>query len=147
MRGVDEMDKEKVRLSLNVFLKLYFDSCREVYQEINFDRITHTQFKYLKKIHQKGEVTLTELSQIFNTSKPTINEVINKLLQSKIVKKRKSETDKRVSFISLTEVGEVLATTNKLESQRMVQNLMSQLTEEEVATLIDIFDKLGSDNS
>ncbi len=141
------MDKEKVRLSLNTFLKLYFDSCKEVYQEINFDRITHTQFKYLKTIHKKGEVTLTELSKIFKTSKPTINEVINKLYGSNIVKKRRSDTDKRVMYISLTEVGEVLATTNLLESQRMVSNMMKKLSEEEINKLTTIFDKLGEDAS
>lgn len=141
------MEKENVRLSLNIFLKLYFDSCREVYKEINFDRITHTQFKYLKTIHKKGEVTLTELSSEFNTSKPTINEVINKLYGSNIVKKRRSETDKRVTFISLTEVGELLATTNLLESQRMVDNLMKKLTEDEIETLSTIFNKLGGNIS
>jgi predicted RNase H-like nuclease len=39
---------------MNIFLKLYFDSCKEVYNEINFERITGKQFKYLKAINEKA---------------------------------------------------------------------------------------------
>jgi DNA-binding MarR family transcriptional regulator len=139
------MKDEKIRKSINVFLKMYFDSCKEVYKEINFERITGTQFKYLKTIHKHGKVTLTMLSEIFNASKPTINELINKLYDSKIVIKTKSKVDKRVVYISLTEIGELLATTNMLESKKLVENLKKKLTMDEIDSMAKIFDKLGVD--
>lgn len=139
------MDKENIRLSLNKFLKMYFKSCREVYEEISFDKLTSKQFKYLKSIHSKGEVTLTELANTFNVSKPTMNEFIHKFLDAKIVKRRKSETDKRVSFISLTEVGVTLATTNVLESQRAVEKMVDKLDDKEVELIVNLFDKFGDE--
>ncbi len=139
------MEKENIRLSFNKFLKMYFDSCNEVYEEISFDRITRKQFKYLKEIHSRGEVTLTELSVIFNVSKPTMNEFINKSLEIGIIEKRKSEEDKRVSYISLTKVGITLATTNILESKRAVKKITEKLNEDELLSLVKIFDKFGGD--
>ncbi len=139
------VEKENIRLSFNKFLKMYFDSCNEVYEEISFDRITRKQFKYLKEIHSRGEVTLTELSVIFNVSKPTMNEFINKSLEIGIIEKRKSEEDKRVSYISLTKVGITLATTNILESKRAVKKITEKLNEDELLSLVKIFDKFGGD--
>ncbi len=139
------MEEENIRISLNKFLKMYFDSCKEVYNEINFSRITGKQFKYLKEIHSKGEATLTELATTFNVSKPTMNEFINKFLESKIVKKRKCVEDKRVSYISLTDIGVTLATTNILESKRATEKIMNKLNEEESKALMQLFNKFGVD--
>ncbi len=139
------MEKEKIRLALNQFLKMYFLSCREVYEEIGFGRITNKQFTYLKDIHSKGEVTLTQLATSFNVSKPTLNELIHKFLDAGIVKKRKSITDKRVSYISLTDIGITLATTNILESQRAVDKMLESLNETEIEALVELFIKFGDD--
>lgn len=137
------MKDETIRKSINIFLKLYFDSCKEVYQEISFERITRLQFKYLKVIHKNKDVTLTMLSEKFQTSKPTINELITKLHDAQLVEKVKSKTDKRVTYITLTKVGELLATTNTLESLRLVKNLKQKLSQSDIETITTIFSKLG----
>ena len=128
---------------MDKFLRMYFDSCEVVYNEINFGRITSKQFKYLKVIHKDGEVTLTSLAETLNISKPTMNEFINKFLVAGIVKKRRSKEDKRVYYISLTEVGVVLATSNLLESKRAVEKIMNELNDDEVTSLVKLFDKFG----
>lgn len=137
------MEKEEVRLSLNKFLKMYFDACNEVYEEINFNQIKGIRFKYLKEIHKRKQVTLTELADHFSISKPTVNEVINHFMDNGIVEKTKCENDKRINYISLTEIGEVLATTNTLESRRAVDKMFQKLSQKEIKTLTKIFDKIG----
>ena len=139
------MKKEKIRLSLNKFLRMYFLSCKEVYEEINFGQITNTQFKYLKEIHLKKEVTLTQLANTFNVSKPTMNEFIHKFLDSGIVIKRKCVSDKRFSYISLTKFGETLATSNVFESKRAVEKIVKYLNKKEIEELVSLFDKFGVD--
>ncbi len=139
------MEKEDVRLSLNKFLKMYFQACNEVYEEINFNQIKGIRFKYLKEIHRRKEVTLTELADHFSISKPTVNEVINHFMENGIVMKRKCESDKRINYIYLTEIGEVLATTNTLESRRAVDKIYERLTKKDIKTLAKIFDKLGGE--
>ncbi len=140
------MDKEQLRLSLNKFLKMYFNACREVYKEINFDRITKIQFRYLKAIRKFEKTTLTELADTFNISKPSMNEVIVKFEKSGLIDREKSTEDKRITVISLTEVGNTLATTNLLESQRAVNKINEALTEEEMTLLKNIFDRFEVDD-
>ena len=137
------MEKEDVRISLNKFLKMYFSACNEVYEEINFNQIKGIRFKYLKEIHKRKEVTLTELAEHFSISKPTVNEVINHFMDNGIVMKRKSEEDKRVNYIYLTDIGEVLATTNTLESKRAVDKMFERLSKKDIKTLVKLFDKIG----
>ena len=139
------MKKERIRVSLNIFLKMYFDACREVYSEINFDRITKIQFKYLKAIKEMKKTTLTELSERFSISKPTINEVITKFEKSGLIKKKKNNKDKRITYITLTKIGDTLATTNMLESQRAVEKIVGKLSDDEVDSLVDMFDKFEVD--
>ena len=140
------MEKESIRVSLNKFLKMYFNSCKEVYEEINFGRITGKQFKYLKEIHSEGEVTLTQLANKFCVSKPTMNEFIHKFLDSGIVKRRKCDDDKRVSYISLTKIGNTLASSNILESQRATDKIIEALSSKEIEEIVDLFDKFGDDD-
>jgi DNA-binding MarR family transcriptional regulator len=139
------MDNEELRLSLNKFLKMYFDSCKEVYDEINASRITGRQFRYLREIHKRKEVTLTELADHFQISKPSMNEVINKFKDTKIISKRRSQTDKRVSYIFLTDIGVTLATSNELESKRAVEKMLLKLSEKEILEIKNSFDKFGVD--
>jgi len=139
------MEKEELRVSLNKFLKMYFDACKEVYSEINFDRITRIQFKYLKAIKRIEEPTLTKLSEHFNISKPSMNEVVSKFEKSGLIIKEKSTIDKRITYLRLTDVGETLATTNALESKRAVEKIIAKLNENEVLYLKDLFDKFGDD--
>jgi len=137
------MNKEELRISLNKFLKMYFDSCKEVYEEINASRITGRQFRYLREINKRKEATLTELAEHFQISKPSMNEVINKFESTKIISKRKSEVDKRVSYISLTSIGMILATSNELESNRAVEKMLGKLSETEILNIKNSFDKFG----
>lgn len=137
------MNKEETRNSINNFLRLYFRSCKEVYKEINFEKITSTQFKYLKVINNNEKVTLTFLANEFNTSKPTVNELLNKLEKSGIINKERSESDKRISYIKLTDIGKTLATTNYLESKQFLHNLEQKLTQREMKKLTKIFNKIG----
>ena len=139
------MEKEELRLSLNRFLKMYFDACREVYSEINFDRITKIQFKYLKAIKTIEEPTLTKLSEHFNISKPSMNEVITKFEKSGLIVKEKSSIDKRISYLRLTDIGETLATTNMLESKRAVEKILETLSQEEIERLKGLFDRFGGE--
>lgn len=141
------MEREDVRNAFNTFLKMYTEACNEVYDEIHFDRIKGSRFKYLKEIHRRGETTLTELAEHFDLSKPTVNEVINTFLDNGFIRKRKCEDDKRVWYISLTEMGKTLATTNALESQRAVQKMYDTLSKKELKQLVKLFRKFGEESS
>lgn len=139
------MDQETVRTAFNRFLKMYFNSSREVYEEINFKEITGKQFKYLKLIREYNQSTYSELAKLFHISKPTLTETINKFLDAGLVKKTRCDKDQRVYYISLTEKGEILAMTNELESKKAVTKIFERLNEEEIKIVVELFNKMGDD--
>ncbi|TVP94487.1 MAG: MarR family transcriptional regulator [Acholeplasmatales bacterium] len=136
------MDQETVRKSFNVFLKMYFDSCKEIYAELdNREFITGRQFEYLRMIDKHHEVTMGELADLFQLSKPTVTEMAKKFEETGLIVRRRCKKDARVTYISLTEKGQTLAKTNVLESQRAVEKIFNRLTETEVRQLTELFNK------
>ncbi|QVK20501.1 MarR family transcriptional regulator [Mycoplasmatota bacterium] len=136
------MDKEILRLSINKFLRLYFKSCKEVYKEIGLDKISNKQFRYLNIIYNNENITASKFAKIAELSKPTVTEIINRFIESGLAIKNQSDFDKRVSYISLTTKGEVLATSNVIESSRFTDNVIAKLNSDELETLSKIFDEM-----
>lgn len=137
------MAQESFRKSLNAFLKLYFDSCREVYEELDIGRMTDRQFKYLRMIADHGSMRASDLAKAFNLSRPTMTEVMNKFEKAGFITKSRCHDDGRVINIVLTERGSLIAKTNVLESQKAVEKIFSRLEPSEIETLQTLFDKIG----
>ena len=136
------MEKESFRQSFNAFLKLYFDSCKEVYEELDIEGMTDRQFKYLRVIDQKGSMTVSELAEMFKISRPTMTEVMHKFERAGFIHKKRCDDDGRVINITLTKRGSLIAKTNVLESDRAMDKIQSRLTPADIETLQKLFDKI-----
>ncbi len=86
--------KEELRKSINKFLKLYYDSCKEIYQEIGLDKITGKQFKYLNLIYKTDNITSSLFAEISKLSKPTVTEIVNRFMDSDLADSELSPADK-----------------------------------------------------
>ncbi len=137
------MDKETMRAGFNRFLKMYFDSCKEVYEELNIKDVKEGRFKYLREIDKHGSLTMSELAESFNLSKPTVTEMVKKFEKAHLIMRHRCDDDGRVVNIKLTDRGQLLAKTNLLESDRALEKMYARLTKEELETLIDLFNKIG----
>lgn len=137
------MDQERVRQSFNAFLKMYFNSCREVYEELDYKELTGKQFSYLREIDKAGRITMGDLANSFDLSKPTITEMMRKFEEIGFIERTKSQDDGRIYYISLTPKGKLLANTNELESKRAVEKIFARLSPEEIQQLTQLFDKIG----
>lgn len=135
------MNEEDVRKSFNIFLKMYFDSCKEVYDEMNFTEVTGRQFRYLREIFKNGKMSPSALAKAFDLSKPTITELITKFLDAELIEKQLCQDDKRKYFIYLTKRGELLARSNELESKKAVSKMFDKLSESEIKSISNIFNK------
>ena len=137
------MNAEWLRQSFNRFLKRYFDSCQELYDEMALPELTNRQFAYLKALDVKPSLTMSDLAEQFNLAKPSVTELVKKFSDAGLVEKERSDEDQRVFFLRLTDLGRTIAKTNQLESERMVRVLTEELNNEELIVLKSIFDKIG----
>ncbi len=137
------MDKERFRESFNAFLKMYFNSCREVYEELDLKNVSDRQFRYLREIEKRSSVTMSELAEIFGLSKPTVTETVRTFEETGLIVKKRCKEDARVYNITLTDRGKLLAKTNVYESNKAMEKIFSRLNAEELQTLVRLFDKIG----
>jgi DNA-binding MarR family transcriptional regulator len=137
------MNNDQVRQSFNKLLRLYFDSCQEVYEELGLEKkLSSRQFYYLNMIHDNQDMTVSKFAMLCELKKPTVTEIVNRFEQAGMIQKRHCNKDKRQYFIELTDHGRLLANTNELESRRVTEKITKKLSTEEVQTLTSLLDQI-----
>ncbi|WP_320046641.1 MarR family transcriptional regulator [uncultured Ilyobacter sp.] len=100
------------------------------------------QFHYLSLIDKNPNMTSSELSEILNITKPSVTEIINKLIKFECVYREQCALDKRVFYIKLTEKGKKIVKLRKLSAEKFAEKKLDSLTDEEISNFIKIFRKL-----
>ena len=112
--------------------------------DVNYDckNITAHQIEYLQIIDSDLSMTFSKLACLTQNSKPTITQTINRFIDMKCVYKERSEADRRVSYIRLTERGKKLARKEDIICTKFLNYTASKLSEEEMLQLIKLLNKL-----
>ena len=116
-------------------------SCK-LTNELNMSELTLRQIEYIKKIGKYECITITELAEILDLSKPSITQMIKKFISLDCVYKSQCQEDGRVQYIYLTERGRHIAEFENLEIKRLVEKILERLDENETNILINILMKL-----
>ena len=138
------MDPETFRQTLNAFLKVYYDGSKALYQKMQLPELTQKQFKYLKAIDHDPTITMSDLAQHFNLSKPSITDIIQKFEDAGLIVKERSQDDGRIMILKLTELGKIMANTNQLESEAFTEHIFQALSDDELKTLYTLMQKVGT---
>ena len=69
--------------------------------------ISRPHVQIMKNLKINGPCSMTELGKMLSVSKPNITTLVNKLVELNIVKRKYKENDRRLTYIELTEHGEV----------------------------------------
>jgi MarR family 2-MHQ and catechol resistance regulon transcriptional repressor len=96
------MDKTKIMIAL---AKLNITLLGSVGQDIYNYGITPTEFKIISHLSAKGKSKTQRLGEIAFITSGAITYFVNKLLEKEYVSKHKDETDKRITWIELTDAG------------------------------------------
>jgi DNA-binding MarR family transcriptional regulator len=116
-------------------------SC-EITSQCGISDLTIRQIEYLKIMDAHHEVTFSKLAELTRSSKPTVSELINKLIRLECVYREKSPMDKRVSFIYLTEKGKGIARIEEATVFKVVDRILGSLHDNDINTLIQLFNKV-----
>ncbi|MET3287745.1 MarR family transcriptional regulator [Brevibacillus fluminis] len=110
------------------------------------DRLSYSEFLYLKFLDQKGSQMVSALSEEFSVSVSHITAVMNTLVSEGYVNRVRSEQDRRVVELTITEEGKRLIT--ELDSVKDVhmRNSFEPLSTEEIAQLLALYQKLSTKN-
>ena len=96
--------------------------------------LTIGQFRYLELIYKNPGITPGELARIFKVKKPTVTQSINELLRKKLITKRASEQDKRVSNLIPTKISDEIIQYRNSMYDLFAQKIKEVFTKDELKT-------------
>ena len=99
------------------------------------------QSEYLRIIDQHPMLTSSRFAEILQITKPSVTEIVNKLIHEGLVLKKRCTNDGRVFYIELTEKGKNASRINDLRDQKLAGNLCRNLNSSEIETLAQLIRK------
>ena len=104
--------------------------------------ISLQQFNVLRILRgAKDWVTMNEIKELMIDKTPNTTRLSDKLLKKGFVERKRSDVDRRIVYMNITEAGlELLESIDKSAYDYM--NFMEKLTEEEAETMSNILDRM-----
>jgi len=98
------MDKDKIRSFRKDLRK--FDRLNELLNSSCCSGVTMAQCHVLLEIEENSEITTNQLADNLKLDKSTLSRTIDKLVNAGLVDRKVSPTDRRYTFLFLTEAGQ-----------------------------------------
>lgn len=114
----------------------------QVLKDLNLDELSFKQLKYIQMLNSEEWVTVSHIAEAFDLSKPTVTEMIKKLVKAGVVTKETCSEDGRVHYIRLTEKGLAIATLESKTIDYLSKQIAEKLDTEDVEALKRILCKL-----
>jgi DNA-binding MarR family transcriptional regulator len=109
------------------------------------DRLSPTQFAALATILKHGAISQNHLGRLTSMDPSTISIVIRKLHKDGLVRRARSQTDQRLSILTLTDEGAAYTLARIERSLEVGERLLSTLSQDEQATLLDLLRRVADD--
>lgn len=144
------MDSEQVNQSLKLFIVLsraYRAINENVNKLIQTYGLNPTEFAVMELLYHKGEQPLQQIGGKILLASGSITYVVDKLEQKGLLKRVACPKDRRVTYAQITEEGKAFIEGVFPDHAKQIHSLMSELSEDEKATAIQLLKKLGLSQS
>ena len=98
------------------------------------------QFGILMQLHYRGNCGVSDISNWFDITNAAASQLVDKLVQSRLVQREEDPHDRRAKLLNLTEKGQELIQQSIEERYRWVDQLAEKLTAEERAKVSEALD-------
>jgi len=134
--------REQIYIAVKKFHGLAHECNLELSDSLGMSELQLNQLHYLNIIDRTVSLTFTQLAELLNVTKPSVTEIINKLIRLNCVEKIQSPDDGRIFYIELTEKGRNIAQISTLAEQRVVDIILEHFDDTEIETFITLIRKL-----
>lgn len=104
--------------------------------------LTVSQVQYLEAIAIGEKATITSVAETLRVSKPSATTAVQRLIRLGYVARSRSEQDRRVHFLALTEAGKDLAQAKQRVVDEYEEHIRAALTPAELAGFENAIGKL-----
>jgi DNA-binding MarR family transcriptional regulator len=113
-------------------------------KHVNHSVMTSRQFAVLTAISRNPGVNQTELVAVTGVDRSTMAEVIKRLIQKGMVKRKRSKEDTRAYAVSLMPAGAELLASVEPAVQLIEKQILSSLSQRERALMLDMMQRLSA---
>jgi len=143
--GTEGRTIEKSKIVLNELLVDLFHDILEIEEKVLRDHGSDLSITEMHTIHAVGEGkprTMTEISRDLNVTMGTLTTGIDKLIRKGYVVRKRTEEDKRIVLVELTDLGVEAKRMHDAFHQDMINTVISGLDDQEEAVLVESLRRL-----
>lgn len=141
------MDRRRELITdLESFFRVFNRRFLREMNQVFGDRLSYSEFLYLKFLEQKGSQMVTALSDEFAVSVSHITAVMNALVSKGYVNRMRSEQDRRVVELTITDEGKRLIDEMDSAKEEHLLQAFEPLSTEEMEQLLGIYQKMTAKN-
>ncbi|MGE8542018.1 homoprotocatechuate degradation operon regulator HpaR [Acinetobacter sp. ANC 3813] len=112
--------------------------------ELNEMGLTEQQWRIIRTLAQYQELDSTTLADKACILKPSLTGIINRMLETGLIVRRRSDADQRFSFISLSEEGQKIFAQMRGRMESRYQKIQDRLGEEKMKQLMELLKEIQS---
>lgn len=105
--------------------------------------VTTDQFYILQYINQHGSITASEIAQAFTVGRSAITAIVNRLVEKDLLIRKRSETDRRIVSLMLSERGKEIVEATEKEIYRFLEDKLVHFKVEEIELFLESIEKLA----
>ena len=122
-----------------------------LHERIHFAKalgLSMPQFSILMQLHYRGNCGVSDISDRFDITSAAASQLVDKLVQSRLIQREEDPHDRRAKLLNLTEKARELIQQNIEQRYRWVDQLAGKLTAEEsekVAEALNLMTQAAKD--
>lgn len=109
----------------------------------SFNNLTINEVHTIDAVGLKGNKTMTEIAADLGITVATLTKAISKLVQKGYVERKRTDEDRRVVMVRLTQKGTKVYRLHNLYHEKMIRITLGSMTQEEKNVLSKALEKLN----
>lgn len=105
--------------------------------------LTNDQHYMLRYMNKVEVCTSSELAEVFHVKKSAITAIINRLWKKGLIERTRDENDRRVVYLTLTDVGKALFNETEQRIYQLVGSFIKQFDQDEIEAFMKTYEKLN----
>jgi DNA-binding MarR family transcriptional regulator len=135
---IDPRDKPHVDAIVETLVYLYTESRRLTKERARAFGLTGPQLTVVKVLEQLGDLSLSSLSARIRAQNSTVTGIIDRMEREDLVRRERSEADRRIVHITLTDKGKELADKIEVQPMQIFRQALGSLPRKDIEELFRI---------
>lgn len=139
-----------ILIELQQYITRYQQSLQSIYRTIGnmikqnvHEDVTTDQYIILQFINQHESTTASEIAQAFYVGRSAITAIVNRLVEKELIVRKRSEKDRRIVSLMLSERGKKIVKATEEEIYRVLEDKLSHFNVEDIELFLHSIEKLA----